>query len=172
MPISAGAGRFGAQGFTLIELMVVLFVIALFSALVIPRLPDIGSGGGERGARRIAGITRALYNEAALSGREHRLYFDLDQQTLRPRTLSASREVVAVKGQAEESRLPSGVKFLDVAIAGQEKGVSGEKMMAISPSGWLPQTVIHLEGPDRQILTIRLLSYTGSAEVYEGYREF
>lgn len=160
------------SGFTLIELMVVVFLIALFSALVIPRLPDIDARGPERGARRIAGITKFLYNEAALSGKEHRLQFDLDNNSLRPRTMSTGQEMVAVKGLAEESRLPSGVKFLDVAVAGQEKVSSGATNMAISPTGWLPQTIIHLQSPDRRILTIRLLSYTGSAEVYEGYREF
>jgi general secretion pathway protein H len=161
-----------ARGFTLIELMVVLFLIALFSSLVIPRLPDIGAGGPERGARRIAGTIKFLYNEAALSGREHRLFFDLDANALRPRTLNNSNEIVAVKGLAEETKLPSGAKLLDVAVAGQEKVSSGVTTLTISPTGWLPQTVIHLESSDRQILTIRLLSYTGSAEVYEGYREF
>ena len=161
-----------ASGFTLIELLVVLFLIALFSALVIPRLPEIDAGGPERGARRIAGTIKFLYNEAALSGREHRLLFDLDSNSLRPRTLNDIREVVAVKGLAAESKLPSGVKLLDVAVAGQEKVSSGVTTLSISPTGWLPQTVIHLESADRQILTIRLLSYTGSAEVYEGYREF
>jgi len=170
--MKAGTGQGTSRGFTLIELMVVIFLIALFSALVIPRLPDIDAGGPERGARRIAGTIKFLYNEAALTGKEHRLIFDLDANALRPRTLSASREVVAVKGMAEESKLPSGVKLLDVAVAGQEKVSSGVTTLAISPTGWLPQTIIHLESPDRQILTIRLLSYTGSAEVYEGYREF
>ena len=170
--MNAGAGQGASDGFTLIELMVVIFLIALFSALVIPRLPSIDAGGAERGARRIAGMTKYLYNEAALSGREHRLLFDLDANALRPRTLNASHEVVAVKGLAEENKLPSGVKLLDVAVAGQEKVSSGETTMSISPTGWLPQTIIHLESSNHQILTIRLLSYTGSAEVYEGYREF
>ena len=152
--------------------MVVLFLIALFSSLVIPRLPSIDAGGPQRGARRIAGMTKFLYNEAALSGKEHRLLFDLDANTLRPSTLNASREVIAVKGLAAETKLPSGVQFLDVAVAGQEKVTSGATSLAISPTGWLPQTIIHLQSSERQILTIRLLSYTGSAEVYEGYREF
>lgn len=165
-------GDFKTRGFTLVELMVVLFLIALFSALVIPRLPEIDAGGSERGARRIAGTIKFLYNEAALSGREHRLLFDLDNNALRPLTLNANREVVAVQGLAAESKLPSGVRLLAVAVAGQEKVSSGVTTLSISPTGWLPQTVIHLESADQKILTIRLLSYTGSAEVYEGYREF
>ncbi|PKN11634.1 MAG: hypothetical protein CVU69_11670 [Deltaproteobacteria bacterium HGW-Deltaproteobacteria-4] len=170
--MNVATGPYASRGFTLIELMVVLFLIALFSSLVIPRLPEIDAGGPERGARRIAGTIKFLYNEAALSGREHRLLFDLDSNSLRPRTLNDLREVVAVKGLAAESKLPSGVKLLDVSVAGQEKVTSSITTLTISPTGWLPQTVIHLESADRQILTIRFLSYTGSAEVYEGYREF
>lgn len=170
--MNSPASQSSERGFTLIELMVVVFLIALFSALVIPRLPDIDAGGSERGARRIAGMTKFLYNEAALTGKEHRLLFDLDHNLLRPRTLNASQEVVAVNGLSDETKLPSGVKFLDVKVAGQEKVSSGAATMTISPSGWLPQTIIHLQNRDQAILTIRLLSYTGSAEVYEGYREF
>lgn len=170
--MNAATSTKSISGFTLIELMIVLFLIALFSSLVIPRLPSIDAGGPERGARRIAGITKYLYNEAALSGKEHRLLFDIDHNSLRPSTLNGSREVIAVKGLADETKLPSGVKLLDVVIAGKEKVSSGETTLAISPSGWLPQTIIHLQSPDRQILTIRLLSYTGGAEIYEGYREF
>lgn len=160
------------SGFTLIELAIVVCLIGLFSALVIPRLPDLTAGGPARAVRRIAGTTKFLYNEAALSGREHRLLFDLDHSRLRPRQLAANGELVAVKGLPEETQLPSGVKLLDVSVAGHEKVTSGETTLAIAPSGWLPQTVIHLQGSDQKILTIRLLSYTGGAEVFEGYREF
>lgn len=161
-----------ARGFTLIELALVVFLIALFSAMVIPRLPGLDAGGPERGARRIAGTTKFLYNEAALTGREHRLIFDLDHGRLRARELSAAGEVRPVKGLPEETKLPSGVKLLDVAVSGRQKVSSGEMTMPIAPSGWLPQTVIHLQSGEREVLTVRLLSYTGSAEVFEGYREF
>jgi len=158
-------------GFTLIELAVVVLLIGLFSALVIPRLPSLAAGDGARATRRIAGTVKFLFNEAALSGREHRLIFDLDHGRLLARQLTPGGELVEVRGLPAESSLPSGVKLLDVAVSGREKVASGSALTPILPAGWLPETVIHLSS-NGETTTVRLLAYTGTAEVYDGYREF
>jgi general secretion pathway protein H len=42
----------------------------------------------------------------------------------------------------------------------------------IHPVGWLEETVIHLKDEKGRTLTLRLMPFTGSTEIYEGYREF
>lgn len=169
MPTSK-AGRSTDAGFTLIELAIVVFLIALFSAIVIPRLPSLESGGGERAARRISGTVKALYNEAALSGGEQRLIFDLEKGEMQPRRLKASGELENARGFGEKVSL-SGAKILDIRVAGQDKVATGTATVPFSPAGWLPETVIHLDS-DGRVLTLRLFSFTGSTRVYDGYREF
>lgn len=172
MPISKAGSSTDQAGFTLIELALVVFLLGLFAALAIPRLPSVDAGGPARGARKLAGTAKFLYNEAALSGREQRLICNLDQGRIRPRTLAENGELAPVKGLPQETQLPRGVSFVDVAIAGKEKITHGEATTPFFPAGWLPETVVHLKTDDGEILTVRLLSFTGTAEVYEGYREF
>ena len=65
------------RGFTLIEIMVVIVVIALVSALVIPNLG--GSVGGlriESAARQLAGLMDYCYQSATSTGRVHALLFN------------------------------------------------------------------------------------------------
>lgn len=161
-----------AAGFTLIELTVVLLLLTVMAGLVIPRLPQLDAGGLERGARRIATTTRALYNEAALSGREHRLIFDLDQQQLQPRQLGSDGSLLAVGGLAAEGRLPRGVRLLDVQVAGQPRNTHGATSMPVLAVGWLPETVVHLADRHGEQLTVRLLPFSGGAEIHAGYCEF
>lgn len=166
------AGRSTEAGFTLIELAVVVALLALFTAMVVPRLPALDSGGVRGATRRIAGMTRFLYNEAALSGREHRLEFDLDHGTVRGRVAKDDGELVPVRGLPEEYRLPDGVRLVDVAVAGKEKITSGGTTTVIAPVGWLPETVVHLDNAKGEQLTLRLLSFTGTGEVHAGHRDF
>ncbi len=86
------------SGFTLIELAVVTLLIALFAGLTLPLL----SGGEHRAlrstSRRISGMTRWCYNEAALSGLEHRLVFDLQRQVFFAQRLESDGELVVLSG--------------------------------------------------------------------------
>ena len=81
MPISR-AGNSTESGFTLVELAVVLVLVGLLLGLVLPRLPGVGEDRLEATARRISGMTRHIYNEAALTGQEHLIRFDLTGQRI------------------------------------------------------------------------------------------
>jgi general secretion pathway protein H len=133
------------SGFTLIELAVVTLLIALFAGLTIPLL----SGGGARElrstSRRISGMTRWCYNEAALTGLEHRLVFDLQRQVFFAQRLEADGELITLTGPGKE-RSPAGqTRIEDVAIIGRGKFNSQTVTTRILPAGWLEETVIHLE---------------------------
>ena len=159
-------------GFTLIELAVVTLLIALFAGLTIPLL----SGGGTRElrstSRRISGITRWCYNEAALSGLEHRLVFDLQRQVFFAQRLESDGELITLSGPGKE-RSPAGkTKIIDVSISGRGKFSSQTVTTRILPVGWLEETVIHLEAGGESKLTVRLMPLTGVSETYDGYREF
>ncbi len=172
-----GAGRLpagspAAAGFTLIELMVVIVLVGLFSALVVPLVTGVGQDGLKLSARRLAGTVKYLYNEAALTGRPHRLVFDLDAGTFGGRRLEVSGELVPLTGTGRDQDLRGGVRFRDVVVAGQGQSSSGRTFSSIQPVGWIDETVVHLKGGGDRELTLRLLPLTGTTEIYEGYREF
>ena len=73
----AGPGRLsrptrGARGFTLIELMVVLFIVALASGLVAVSLPDRAQGRLDEDAERLAALLETARAESRASGIEVR----------------------------------------------------------------------------------------------------
>jgi general secretion pathway protein H len=159
-------------GFTLIELAVVVVLVGLLLGLVVPRLPGVGEGELESTARRIAGMTRHIYNEAALTGLEHRIRIDLNQQRIEGFRLEADRELVAMTGNGRGSQLPDSVRFVDVERLGVNKMISGQFDARVLPVGWIDEMVIHLRGDDEQVMTLHLLPLTGVTEFFVGYKDF
>lgn len=171
---SKGAGPFPSpqDGFTLVELSLVVLIIGLFSLLTVPIFAGWGEGSLQSSARRLAGTVKYLYNESALQKQEFRLVFDLDKGTYRARVLEADGQLAEVGGIGRARQLKGEVRFQDVAVAGHGKFTSGEVTTVIHPVGWLEETVVHLKDEKGRALTLRLMPFTGSTEIYEGYREF
>lgn len=171
MPISSTGKWNNPFGFTLVELAVVTLLVALLTAVTVPLL-----GSGRRGelhttARHVAGMTRYYFQEAALTGREHRLQFDLGRQAFAVKRLEENGELVPVTGIGREKRPAGEVRITDVTITGRGSS-SGTATVRILPVGWLEETVVHLEDRNGRQLTVRLMPLTGCSETYEGYREF
>lgn len=165
-------GRSSSAGFTLIELSIVLLLIAIFSALVVPMITGIGENGLDASARRLAGTVKYLYNESALTGRPYRLVFNLEESTFGAKRLEANGDLVEVFGTGRMQRLKKEVRFRDVNVTGRGQFTSGEVTTDILPVGWLEETVIHLDAGNDEVLTLRLMPFTGATEIFTGYREF
>lgn len=169
---SAGPASKYRRGFTLIELTIVLFIIALFSMLSLPMITGIGADGLKVSARRLAGSIQYLYNESALSGLQYRLIFNLDQETYAAKRLEKDGTVSPVSGVGRERHLDRDIRFEDITIPGRGKFTTGDVPMNIYPVGWLDEAIIHLQNGKGRKLTLRIRPLTGSTEVYEGYRDF
>lgn len=172
MPISTVGSSKRSAGFTLIELTIVLFLIGVFSIIAIPRFAHVGEGDLQYSARRLSWTIKYLYNEAALSSLEHRLIYNLDNDSYRAVVLKVDGSVTNVERIPEEIKLKQGIRFLDISIAGRGLFSHSEITTRILPSGWVDGTTVHLSGAENQILTVQVNPLTGHSEVYEGYREF
>ncbi|PLX78741.1 MAG: hypothetical protein C0615_03350 [Desulfuromonas sp.] len=165
------AGASTEYGFTLVELTLVIALLGLLLGMVVPRLPAIGEKRLDATARRIAAMTRHLYNEAALTGLEHRLFFDIEKNSLGGRRIEENGELVPVTGSGRDLDLSSPIRLADVSLPGRERINRGEVSSRILPVGWIEETVIHLQG-EKRTLTLYLQPLTGETEIYEGYKEF
>ncbi len=160
------------SGFTLVELAVVTLIIALFAGLTLPLLGQGRHRELRSTARRISGLTRWVYSEAALSGREHELVFDLQRQVFFARRLEADGQQVALSGPGRERSAAGRSRIVEVIVGGQRP--FGEQTVAVRvlPLGWLEETVVHLESGEEARLTLRLMPLTGASEIHEGFLEF
>ena len=160
------------KGFTLVEIVVVMVLISLFMVLSIPLFSNIGTSSLGTSARRLSGTIKYLFNESAMSGREYRLIYDLDRGTYRAQVLEADGALVDVSDQGRQAALKGSVSFRDVQLPGRGKFSLGQVMTRIHPNGWVEETIIHLADDDNEVLTLRVMSLTGTTEVFDGYREF
>jgi len=77
-----------ARGFTLIELMIVIAVVALMAAAAVPALNSITGANARAAAGELAGGLRWLFDTAALRHETCRMALDLDRGTWWPECTS------------------------------------------------------------------------------------
>jgi len=163
------------RGFTLIELSIVILIIAVVTRFAVPKLRSIT--GAELGAstRRIANVSRYLYEESALRGTVLTLYFDLDRQqywVARPEEDGAEPPEDSPDPISRRVILPDGVRVTDVVIPGAGKLSAGVVPSRFYPEGYADSSVIHLADGDGHAYTVRIDPVRGRGEVFDGYRDF
>lgn len=160
----------GQAGFTLIELGVVVALLALFAVLTIPLFGSTGTSDLGYSARRLSGTIKYLFNESALTGREHRLIFNLDHDSYRARIVKADGEIVDLPGLGKETRLTGDIRFRDLHLPGRGTFTAGEVTVRIDPSGWIDETTVHLEDDAESAMTLHVMPLTGTSEFFTGYK--
>jgi prepilin-type N-terminal cleavage/methylation domain-containing protein len=170
-PLAQGVHKASGQsGFTLIELGVVVVLLALFAVFTIPLFSATGTSDLGYSARRLGGTIKYLFNESALTGREHRLIYNLDHGTYRARIVEVDGEIVDLPGLGKEASLAGDVSFRDVQLPGRGTFTSGEVTVRIYPSGWVEETGVHFESGSGDVLTLHVMPLTGTSEIFEGYK--
>ncbi len=88
-------------GFTLLEVGIALVVLALAFSLALPGLEAVTGAKMRSAAGHLSSSMRALYSEAALSGRTCRIAFDLDERSY---TVECAPGAARISSQREEVR--------------------------------------------------------------------
>ncbi|HXW60427.1 MAG TPA: prepilin-type N-terminal cleavage/methylation domain-containing protein [Myxococcota bacterium] len=70
-----------ARGFSLLELLIVVLLLAGVMAIIIPSINSLSGTKVKEQVMRIAGLTNEVYAKAAVSGITHRINFDLENNT-------------------------------------------------------------------------------------------
>jgi general secretion pathway protein H len=162
-----------SAGFTLIELMVVIFILSMVALLVVPRLPfaherDLGTA-----ARTLAGTLRYLENQAVATKQYYRLLVRiLDGRMEVTRVLPENEEVAVTDPALANLALREGVEFADITTSRLGKISEGEAVVDFSPLGADEFLLFHLKSQDgARFFTVALYPGSGRVEVSEGYQE-
>ena len=76
---SVRSARRRSQGFTLIEVMVALMVVALIATIGVKGFRTVTKGNLREGSAHMSGAIRFLFDRASITGKYHRLVIDLNE---------------------------------------------------------------------------------------------
>lgn len=149
-----------ANGFTLLEMMIVMFLLVAVLGIVVPRIAlgdDLASTG-----RKVIGVLRSLQGIAMSSQKPVKLYMDLDQSTYWAMTLEGNEEKPLLDAAwAAPRSLPESIRFADIS-AGSNKRESGRINLMLYPNGRIDPVVLHLTDTGNNVLGIAVESSTGA----------
>ena len=159
-------------GFTLLELVVVLFLLSLAAALVAPRLPSMQESRLRTSARQFAVQLRYL-DERAVTGKiPYILRINLDEQKVDVvRKTATGEEVPPDDPYLLRSPLQEGVIVRDLYTERMGTITEGMVRIAYGPGGLSELLVIHLSIPGGSNLTVQALPVSGIVKIAEGYLE-
>ena len=156
-------------GFTLVEIVIVVFIISLFTAFTLPRLPDIGKYKLEKNGRSVAHTITYLYSQAS----SHRMLLRFN---LNLKTGKYYASMMNMEGNFEATDFPlfkkgtlsDGVKVASFTTLynGTFGGENG--YMHFMPEGFAEQTVIVLTDRSGKMLSLVVDPLSGRVRVHKG----
>ena len=188
---------FNDAGFTLIEIIVVVALIALITVIALPNISAVFKVSLKSSAREVANLTKEAYNAAVITGRVHRVVYDLGEQQYWVESGPAGLMLDTVESkEAEERRkkfkqedekhtspfgidktisrkkrtLPRGVEFEDVETEQSKEPIAeGLAYTHFFPHGISEQTLIHLKDTSNHRITLHVAPILGRTRFIDGH---
>lgn len=162
------------NGFTLIEIVVVVFIIGSLFFIAAPRLLEITDANLKSASRTLTGTIKYYYNEAVFKKNVYRLTFDIDNGEYWPEMLEGNQFVRMDDLLSRTKKLPDGVFFEDIETQRTEGKVdSGRDVFIIFlPTGFVDPAVVHLRAGNDNFFTLSTNPYTGITRIYDEYVDF
>jgi prepilin-type N-terminal cleavage/methylation domain-containing protein len=122
-------GRTRQRGMTLLEVMIVTAIIGLAIGVSIMAVRHVTKTALREDTNRVAQLMRAAQNMAQLSGKQHRVVFDLEKQQYR---IEQCGEAIALKKSDKEAEPLEEVPE-EIAQAAAAAGVPQELLTNVDP---------------------------------------
>ena len=146
-----------ARGFTLIEIIVVIFLIGIMLSLSIPSLRGtFFTDPLKATTRNVIGLVGGLRDQAVRSQQPYLLHFSrLENRIWYEKDGPAEVEKDQQEQSIDQLLLPESVKISGLWMAGDEISSEDNSVVWISKQGYLDETVIRLEDQAGNYLNIR-----------------
>lgn len=157
------------DGFTLMELVVVIVLISVMFAVVIPRL-DLGGrvGGLEKTVRLVTAQLEARKREAVAQQKARFLVLDLDAQKIGQEAQEG--EAGTGEKKADLTPFPEGVTITQVETPGKGTVRQGQVLIRVSKEGYVEQAAVQVSDKSRK-LTLFFEPFLGGIRQVEGFAE-
>ena len=165
------------RGFSLFELVIVLFIVSLFLSLVSVPIQGVLAGGDlGRATRMIMSEVSRLRGEAAYARKPQALVLNMNEHSfyvLEPEQEGEQGGILneAEKRSSRRQLLPQGVYFEDVVVLSRGKDQEGEAVIRFYANGCVDHSLIHLKNSANQAYTLEIHPVTGYVRIHEGYIE-
>ncbi len=164
--------RKGCPGFTLLELMVVLVIVALTAAFVVPRLGGpLSRLGALSAAKKTGASLRYARSRAASEKKAYKVVFDTDKNflTISPFYEESGREKTddSKKSFNKSYKLPKGVFFEELIDSHDRYADSGEFTMVFFPNGGSSGGKIIIRDEKNRRFTIEVDPISGAVRLVD-----
>jgi hypothetical protein len=150
-PVGSPVWRSSA-GFTMLEIMLVLFLVVGMLSMVIPKI-SIGENLGSV-ARRWVGALKSFQEMAMITQKTVRLYVDIDRGMYWPMVIEGKEEKIPLDPTwAMPILLPETVRFADVQV-GVNRKEAGRAEIFFYPNGRIDQATVHLMDLNQNIMGV------------------
>lgn len=151
------------DGFTILEMLIVLFLLTIVVVVVLPRISldeDLSSTG-----RKLVGVLRTFQGLAATSQKPVKLYLDLDQGTYWMMLVEGKEERIPLDPAWKTPRsLPESIRFTEVSI-GPDKRFAGRVDVSFFANGRIEPVTMYLTDTKNNLLGLAVDSLTGGIRV-------
>jgi len=168
-----GQGTITVNGFTLIELTVIIVILGIMLTLVIPRLGELGDANLKRSARHLTGMIRFLKDEASARKTVFRLQFDIHEgrywaDVMNINLIDKTVEFKPFQSEmGSEGTLSGSTTFRDIKVPSHPD----DPYIQFISEGWVEHALIHLRDGENRDFTLLVNPLTGNTELREGYVE-
>ncbi len=165
-----------SAGFTLIELMVVVFLLGALFSVAMPRVLNTQSANLRSASKGLVTTIRHLYGKAVFEKRIYKLSFDLESGRYWAEAFQGNRFLQSSDSSLGRKNLPEGVFLSDIQTERTQGKIgpdSGrEAFILFLPTGVVDSSVIHLRTEKDDFVTLFTNPYTGATKILDGYVEF
>ncbi|MCW5205816.1 prepilin-type N-terminal cleavage/methylation domain-containing protein [Desulfobulbus sp. F5] len=162
---TAGSSEVSDQGFTLIELIVVMVLISLTASFAIPQIRStLFTNELTSAVRRFVGLVAETGQEARLKRSAVVLHYDDSQRLF---TVAPAEENDANEKKYQEVRLADSVQVTSIVAAHSES--STDLNIRFDSRGYVDKTAVHFRHENGDELTVLLSPFLGVTRILDGH---
>ena len=165
------AGKLTNDGFTFIELTVVVFLMGFMLLLAVPRVRDtMLTDGLKSTTNHLANTARELRSDAARNQVDYILHLDLNNNLIWTYSIDMTPEAIS-EMKRRSFHIPEDVKIQDIYRFGGDKISDGEATIRFYKRGYVQPTVLHLTRKDDRF-TIIFEPFVSLIKIYGRYIDY